>query len=78
MVLPESKLKVYQPCLALIVAQFTRYLTQRPERAQLNLLLALDEFPRLGYLPAFADAISTLRSRNVSVMILLQSLAQLD
>lgn len=78
LVLPESKLKVYQPYLALIVAQFTRYLTQRPEKAQPNLLLALDEFPRLGYLPAFADAISTLRSRNVSVMILLQSLAQLD
>ncbi|WP_157977651.1 TraM recognition domain-containing protein [Tetragenococcus osmophilus] len=42
------------------------------------ILLALDEFPRLGYMPAFTDAISTLRSRNVSVMILLQSLAQLD
>ncbi|APB87271.1 type IV secretory system conjugative DNA transfer family protein [Lactiplantibacillus plantarum] len=79
LVLPESKLKVYQPYLALIVAQFTRYLTQRPEKSQPNLLLALDEFPRLGYLPAFADAISTFAfSRNVSVMILLQSLAQLD
>ncbi|GEQ50574.1 type IV secretory system conjugative DNA transfer family protein [Tetragenococcus koreensis] len=42
------------------------------------ILLALDEFPRLVYMPAFTDAISTLRSRNVSVMILLQSLAQLD
>jgi len=78
LVLPESKLQVYKRYLSLIVSQFTRYLTQRPEKAQPNILMALDEFPRLGFMPAFTDAISTLRSRNVSVMILLQSLAQLD
>lgn len=78
LVLPESKLQVYRRYLSLIVSQFTRYLTQRPEKAQPNVLMALDEFPRLGFMPAFTDAISTLRSRNVSVMILLQSLAQLD
>jgi type IV secretion system protein VirD4 len=78
LVLPESKLQVYSRYLSLIVSQFTRYLTQRPEKAQPNVLMALDEFPRLGFMPAFTDAISTLRSRNVSVMILLQSLAQLD
>ena len=78
LVLPESQLQVYQRYLSLIVSQFTRYLTKRPEHATPNILMALDEFPRLGYMPAFTDAISTLRSRNVSVMILLQSLAQLD
>lgn len=77
-VLPESKLQVYKPFLSLIISQFTRYLTQRPENQEPSILMSLDEFPRIGYMPAFADAISTLRSRNVSVMILLQSLAQLD
>ncbi|WP_147061478.1 type IV secretory system conjugative DNA transfer family protein, partial [Tetragenococcus koreensis] len=32
-VLPESKLQVYKPFLSLIVSQFTRYLTQRPEKS---------------------------------------------
>ena len=77
-VIPESKLLVYKNYLSLIVSQFTRYLTQRPENSTNNVLLALDEFPRLGYMPAFTEAIATLRSRKVSVMILLQSLAQLD
>lgn len=76
--LPESELKVYRPYLDLFLAQNIDYLSHRPSNMHSNLLLALDDFPKLGYLPFLLDNICTLCSRNVSTMILSQSLAQLD
>jgi hypothetical protein len=41
-------------------------------------LLLLDEFPRLGKIDAIRGALATLRSKGVTICLMVQSLAQLD
>ena len=43
-----------------------------------QILFLLDEFPRLGKIPFIMDALATLRSKRITVCLILQSLAQLD
>ncbi|NIA59502.1 type IV secretory system conjugative DNA transfer family protein [Bacillus pacificus] len=40
--------------------------------------MLLDEFPRLGKVNGISQNLATLRSRNVHIVIIIQSLAQLD
>jgi type IV secretion system protein VirD4 len=42
------------------------------------ILFLLDEFPRLGKIPAITDALATLRSKKITICLIVQSLAQLD
>jgi len=42
------------------------------------ILFLLDEYPRLGKIPSIIDALATLRSKNITICLILQSLAQLD
>jgi type IV secretion system protein VirD4 len=41
------------------------------------ILFLLDEFPRLGKIPAITDVLATLRSKKITICIIIQSLAQL-
>jgi len=41
-------------------------------------LLLLDEFPRLGKIEGMTEVMATLRSKNVNICLIMQSLAQLD
>lgn len=81
---PEDRLEQYNPVLTMILTQLIRALERRPEKHSVEgtkippLLLMLDEFPRLGKIDAIASAVSTLRSKGVTTVIVCQSLAQLD
>lgn len=81
---PEERLEQYSGVITLILTQIIRYLEKRPEMHSPEgantdkILLMLDEFPRLGKLDVIANAFSTLRSKKVDIMIICQSLAQLD
>lgn len=65
-------------------AQLIRYLENRPDRYSdsesnnVQTLLLMDEFPRFGKLDLIEKAVPTLRSKNVNVCLVAQSLAQLD
>lgn len=74
----ESRLKQYGELFGVIVGQCLRYLTKRQEGQTPAVLLMLDEFPRLGKMSGFVEGLATLRSRNVHIMPIIQSLAQLD
>ena len=74
---PEHLLNQWKPLLTMMVNQFVRYFEQR-ENTDTPLLFLLDEFPRLGKIEAMTNALATLRSRNVTICLLIQSLAQLD
>lgn len=76
-VLEESKLEVLAPLLHILTAQTLSYLTTRPNNANPTILLCLDEFPALGKL-SILNALRTLRKKNVRMMVLLQSMADLD
>lgn len=76
--LEENKLEVYNAFLALVISQFVKYLSGRNEYQEPRILLALDEFSRIGKMDLLVDSIATLGGRGVTTMILFQSLAQLD
>ena len=51
---------------------------QRNETNAQPILFLLDEFPRLGKISAMLDGLATLRSKKISICLIIQSLAQLD
>ncbi|WP_336647272.1 type IV secretory system conjugative DNA transfer family protein [Micrococcus luteus] len=74
----EARLKQYGEIFTVIIGQFLRYLTNREEAKNPPVLIMLDEFPRLGKMSEIVGGLATLRSRNVHLMLIIQSLTQLD
>jgi len=74
----EHLLAQYKELWAVIINQMLRHLAKRPEKALPGVLILLDELPRLGEVPSLTDALATLRSRNVHILSIIQSMAQLD
>jgi type IV secretory pathway TraG/TraD family ATPase VirD4 len=76
--IPEHLLEQWNGFLTLIINQFLRYFEQRPTTYTTPILFLLDEFPRLGKIPSVLSGLATLRSRKITICLVLQSLAQLD
>lgn len=76
--IPEHLLRQWKGLLTLIVNQFMTFFEQREESNNNPILFLLDEFPRLGKVPAILDGLATLRSKKISMALIIQSLAQLD
>jgi type IV secretion system protein VirD4 len=74
-----------KPIIRLIFAQVVRNLTPRMEfkdgravrRYKHRLLLMLDEFPTLGKIPIFVDALAHIAGYGIKVFIIAQDLSQL-
>jgi len=77
-VIPEDKLEQWKPLLTLITNQFLKHFERRPEDTSTPVLFLLDEFARLGKIETVINGLATLRSRKITIAILIQSLAQLD
>jgi len=60
------------------VNQFLNFFEQRPQYNNRPILFMLDEFPRLGKIPAILDGVAVLRDKKITVCPIIQSLAQLD
>jgi len=76
--IPEHLLRQWKNLLTLIVNQFLTFFERRDEENEMPILFLLDEFPRLGKIPAIMDGLATLRSKKISICLIVQSLAQLD
>ncbi len=76
--IPEHKLDVYRELLQLIITQFLRYFEQLTDVQTKPVLFMLDEFARLGRYDKLVNGLATLRSKQVTIMILTQSISQLD
>lgn len=82
--IPADKIEQWSGAINLMQTQLIRYLERRPEcyseqgKDNVQTLLLLDEFARLGKLEIICDAIATLRSKNVNICLMVQSVAQLD
>lgn len=82
--IPQNKVDQWGSAINLMYAQLIRYLENRPDRYSdsesnnVQTLLLMDEFPRFGKLDLIEKAVPTLRSKNVNVCLVAQSLAQLD
>ena len=73
----DSKLKLYAPLLHLITAQCLEFFSERSNESKTNILFCLDEFVSLGKLE-ITDALRKLRKKHVRIMILTQSMADID
>ena len=84
--IPEDKLGQWDGAITLMLTQLIRTLERRPDirsweakgKEITPILLMLDEFPRLGKMDVIQNAVSTLRSKGVTICLIMQSLAQLD
>lgn len=74
----EHLLEQYKELWTVIIGQILKHLSKREERKDPPILVALDEMPRLSKINGLVSALSTLRSRNVHIMGIIQSMAQLD
>lgn len=82
--IPADKMDQWSCAINLLYTQLIRYLERRPEKYtasganNIQTLLLMDEFARFGKLEMITSAMSTLRSKNVNICIMIQSVAQLD
>lgn len=82
--IPAGRIEQWSGTINLMYTQLIRYLERRPERYteqgkhNTQTLLLLDEFARFGKLEVITAAMSTLRSKNVNICLMIQSVAQLD
>ena len=82
--IPANRVEQWGPAVNLMYTQLIRYLQRRPDqytpdgRNNLQTLLLMDEVAQMGKLDLLPTALSTLRSKNVNICLLVQSIAQLD
>ena len=76
-VIPDERLALLSPLLRVIVSQSLNELSRRPLSNTETVLLCLDEFASFGKLEML-DALRKLRKRHVRIMILTQSLVDID
>lgn len=75
--IPDEKLKIYGDLLRIITAQTMEYFSSRPPEHKNMILFCLDEFASFGRLQ-ITEALRKLRKRHIRIMVLTQSLADLD
>ncbi len=82
--IPADKIEQWSGAVNLMYTQLIRHLERRPEKHSakgannVQTLLLMDEFARFGKLEMITDALATLRSKNVNICLMIQSVAQLD
>lgn len=76
--IPEYMLESYKAVMRLCTVQTLKELERRPEETEKPMLLILDEFARIGRVEGIFNALATLKSKKVMVMLAFQSLAQIE
>lgn len=75
--IPDKNLEVYAPIIRIIISQFLQYLSARPDTKTKPILMCIDEFASFGKM-AIINPLRKLRKRKVRIMILTQSLSDID
>ena len=80
---PPDKIEQWGAVINLLYTQLIRYFERQPEKYCMEAnavptLLLMDEFARFGKLEMITAALATLRSKNVNICLMVQSIAQLD
>ena len=74
----EEKLEQWKGLLNLIVSQFLKSFEKRQNNQERKILFMIDEFARIGKVKNITNVLATLRSKGIQIMLIVQSLAQLD
>jgi len=76
--IPIDLIDQWKPLLTLMINQFITFFKRRSDSPDNRaILFMLDEFPSLGKIPAITDTLPIIRSKKVTVCLIIQSLAQL-
>lgn len=80
---PQDKYDVYAPCMAIIITNFLQAFMRRDDvssgKKTVPILFLLDEAVQLNLdYKVLSKAMSTLRSKHISLFLLMQSVAQLE
>lgn len=76
---PESKLKRWKPAMRLIAALLFEHEENKDEdKITFPTLYLLEECARFGKIDALLSALATLRSKRITLMMVFQSIAQID
>jgi len=76
--IPEDLLRHYRNFFTLMISQFITFFERRNEETAKPILFLLDEFPRLGKITPITEALATLRSKKITICLMIQSLKQLE
>lgn len=76
-IIEDAKLALYAPLLHIITAQSLEFCSMRSNDAETTILFCLDEFASLGKMDII-DALRKLRKKHVRIMMLTQSISDLD
>lgn len=76
--IPEHMLESYKAILRLCTVQTLQELQRRSEEETKPIIVLIDEFIRLGRMEGIFNALATLRSKMVTLMLAFQSLAQCE
>ncbi|WP_270269317.1 type IV secretory system conjugative DNA transfer family protein [Enterocloster clostridioformis] len=76
--IPEHMLESYKAIMRLCTVQTLKELERRSEEETTSMLLIIDEFARLGRMEGIFNALATLRSKKVMILLAFQSLAQCE
>lgn len=76
-VIDDDKLKLYAPLVHIITSQLLEYFSKRSKKNTSKILFCIDEFASFGKIE-ITDALRKLRKKYVRIMILTQSLADVD
>ena len=81
--IPQDKIKIYAPITTIIVQNFMSAFMQRSDQATGEklrpIIMLLDEFPQLHFdFDTLSQALSTLRSKSVTLFLAQQSIAQIE
>lgn len=76
--LEEYQLEQMKNFLTLLVNQFLKHFERRSEKSTNRILFLLDEFARLGKIESILNGLATLRSKQITIALLFQSLSQMD
>lgn len=76
-IIEDYKLKLYAPLLHIISSQSLEFFSNRSNDSKTTILFCLDEFASLGKMD-ITDALRKLRKKHVRILMLTQSMADLD
>jgi len=77
-IIEQYQLESWKGLLTLIISQYLRHFAKRPDKTGEPILFLLDEFPSLGKMEGIVPALRTLRSKNITISLFIQSLADLE
>ena len=75
---PEEMITEWNDLMSMMCNQFFKFFEKRKNNNTEPILFLIDEFPRIGKIQNINSALSTLRSKGIHILLIIQSISQLS